>query len=421
MSLNRLQPNASLEDDGGRFQLQETLDLISKAISNLRVDAAAIKDSIPPAAYTGFPLVRNLVKGKQIGDIFTHGVQSVPSNALECNNQAVSRTTYEALFDVIGTGFGVGDGSTTFNVPDLRGRSPEGLGTGDATGHTATSVGTKKGTQTRQQTTAEVGAHAHDLSAHTHVQTDHQHTVNTNGSGAGSIPLFAMGASTASVIGTNVTNGFVTAPLSTGAPSSDTTSTSPASAFYVNQGPHLGVPYYIQTARGGGEGSLDWGQVPASWAFDNDFPLDSLANIQGAQNATIRAEASGGTGTGSTSEIKVTAIIRVPENFAGWAHNAIKIKSQLKSITGTSGSAVVTARIRNPLSASGFLSATRTRTVAAASGTISESEATLTFTAEDLGDSWAAGYPLAIELEFAVPKTFTLCQIEIGELQILWT
>lgn len=51
---------------------------------------------------------------------------SVPAGWLICAGQAVSRATYAALFAVIGTAFGSGDGSTTFNVPDLRGRAPFG-------------------------------------------------------------------------------------------------------------------------------------------------------------------------------------------------------------------------------------------------------------------------------------------------------
>lgn len=45
-----------------------------------------------------------------------------------CNGQAISRTTYSALFTAIGTSFGTGDGSTTFNVPDYRGKFLRGLG-----------------------------------------------------------------------------------------------------------------------------------------------------------------------------------------------------------------------------------------------------------------------------------------------------
>jgi microcystin-dependent protein len=58
------------------------------------------------------------------GSIITTAFTSTtfsPSGFLYCNGQAVSRTTYSALFTVISTAFGAGDGSTTFNVPDFRG------------------------------------------------------------------------------------------------------------------------------------------------------------------------------------------------------------------------------------------------------------------------------------------------------------
>lgn len=52
---------------------------------------------------------------------------TVPAGWLFCTGAAVSRTTYADLFTAIGTTYGVGDGSTTFNLPDLRGRFPLGL------------------------------------------------------------------------------------------------------------------------------------------------------------------------------------------------------------------------------------------------------------------------------------------------------
>ena len=56
----------------------------------------------------------------------------VPSGYLLCDGSAISRTTFASLFAAIGTGYGVGDGSTTFNLPDLQGRVPVGVGTNAA-------------------------------------------------------------------------------------------------------------------------------------------------------------------------------------------------------------------------------------------------------------------------------------------------
>jgi hypothetical protein len=56
------------------------------------------------------------------GQVSTFAMSSAPTGWLKANGAAVSRTTYVDLFTAIGTTFGVGDGSTTFNLPDLRGR-----------------------------------------------------------------------------------------------------------------------------------------------------------------------------------------------------------------------------------------------------------------------------------------------------------
>ena len=55
------------------------------------------------------------------GVILMYGAPTAPTGWLECDGSAVSRTTYSSLFAIVGTTFGVGDGSTTFNLPDLRG------------------------------------------------------------------------------------------------------------------------------------------------------------------------------------------------------------------------------------------------------------------------------------------------------------
>lgn len=63
------------------------------------------------------------------GMVVDFGTSVVPTGWLLCNGAAVSRTTYAALFAAIGTTFGAGDGSTTFNVPDCRGLFRRGQGT----------------------------------------------------------------------------------------------------------------------------------------------------------------------------------------------------------------------------------------------------------------------------------------------------
>ena len=61
------------------------------------------------------------------GAIMAYAGASAPSGWLLCNGAAINRTTYATLFSIIGETYGVGNGNTTFNLPDLRGRFPLGL------------------------------------------------------------------------------------------------------------------------------------------------------------------------------------------------------------------------------------------------------------------------------------------------------
>ncbi|HEY7822460.1 MAG TPA: phage tail protein, partial [Acidimicrobiia bacterium] len=94
---------------------------------------------------------------RTVGEVIWFAGTSVPAGFLECNGQAVSRTTYADLFSEIGTTWGVGDGSSTFNVPDLRDAVPVGAST-------TRPLGDEGGAETHAHgnPTSEIaGAHAH--------------------------------------------------------------------------------------------------------------------------------------------------------------------------------------------------------------------------------------------------------------------
>lgn len=103
------------------------------------------------------------------GMVLPFAGSTAPSGFLLCYGQAVSRTTYADLFTVISTTYGVGDGSSTFNLPDLRGRIIAGLdnlGGSSAnriTDAQADSLAGVFGTETHTLTTAEMPAHSHGL------------------------------------------------------------------------------------------------------------------------------------------------------------------------------------------------------------------------------------------------------------------
>ena len=95
------------------------------------------------------------------GSIVGYGAAAAPTGWLLCDGSVVSRTTYAALYAVIGTTWGVGDGSTTFNVPDSKGRFPIGYGTG--AGLTARALGAKGGEESHTITITELPSHSHDI------------------------------------------------------------------------------------------------------------------------------------------------------------------------------------------------------------------------------------------------------------------
>lgn len=95
---------------------------------------------------------------------FAGASATVPTGWLLCDGTAKSRTTYAALWDVLRNGtssspYGNGDGSTTFNLPDLLGRVPMGAGAG--TGLTSRTLGTELGDETVLLTAAQSGTTAH--------------------------------------------------------------------------------------------------------------------------------------------------------------------------------------------------------------------------------------------------------------------
>lgn len=98
------------------------------------------------------------------GSVYLFAGSTAPQGFLLCDGSAVSRDTYATLYAVIGDTYGAGDGSTTFNLPDLTGRVV--LGTSST--YTLASTG---GEETHALTTSEMPSHAHTIPAHGHSHT----------------------------------------------------------------------------------------------------------------------------------------------------------------------------------------------------------------------------------------------------------
>lgn len=126
---------------------------------------------------------------------------TAPSGWLLCYGQAVSRATYSALFAVISTTYGVGNGTTTFNVPDFRSRVPLGydlMGGGSATTRTTspTAASLNESAAGEEKHTLLIG----EIPAHTHTYTNYTST-NTDPGGSGGTPKNASSTATGSAGG----------------------------------------------------------------------------------------------------------------------------------------------------------------------------------------------------------------------------
>jgi microcystin-dependent protein len=149
-----------------------------------------------------------------VGVITAFAGSTAPTGYLICNGAAVSRTTYAALFAIIGTTFGSGDGSTTFLLPDLRSKTIVGVGQGSGlTNRTLASTG---GAETKTLAVSEIPSHNHTINdpGHSHSQNTVNDDFNNSGGnppgftadGAGSRTWYNINSSTTG-ISVNYTGG----------------------------------------------------------------------------------------------------------------------------------------------------------------------------------------------------------------------
>lgn len=100
----------------------------------------------------------NSVDTTPVGMIMPYAGTTIPEKWIKCEGQALSRTDYSALFSAIGTTYGDGDGTTTFNVPNLQGRFPIGMNSDDTDFNM---LGATGGSKTHTQTVEELAEHNH--------------------------------------------------------------------------------------------------------------------------------------------------------------------------------------------------------------------------------------------------------------------
>ena len=108
--------------------------------------------------------------GPPVGSVINFTGQTAPAGWLLCQGQAISRTTYARLYATIGTTYGAGDGATTFQLPDCRGRVTVGR---DASQAEFATLGQTGGAKTHKLTIGEMPAHEHKANHRYFVAADY--------------------------------------------------------------------------------------------------------------------------------------------------------------------------------------------------------------------------------------------------------
>jgi len=160
----------------GAAHLQSTLSVAGAATFNSTVTVlgnAHVSAAVCASAFYGSGSNLTGLPSMPTGAIITWTVAAAPSGYLVCDGDTIEREAYAALFTVIGTLYGEGDGSTTFGIPDLRGKYQAGFRTTVDTGLTSvtagmvvgTTIGNTGGVQAVTLATAQIPSHSHALTS----------------------------------------------------------------------------------------------------------------------------------------------------------------------------------------------------------------------------------------------------------------
>ena len=188
-----------------------------------------------------------------VGVIEMFAGSTAPNGWLVCDGSTVSRKTYSDLFKVIGTTYGAGNSNTTFTLPDMRGRTPIGVGTGS--GLTTRTLGGTVGTETETLTSSQIPAHSHPNTVSggstggMSANTVHNHSVDRAAwTNSGSAPYtFTGGGSNIALQNIGINNSASLDHTHTFTPSITNANNTGGGGSHNNMQPSIGLNYIIKT------------------------------------------------------------------------------------------------------------------------------------------------------------------------------
>lgn len=461
MSLNRLEAGADLNDPQARGLLHETLELMSNELRRSREELTAVRESdrrVAPVQVEAYPLVMGPVSSGsdlEAGFLIYRTANNIPPNYVEANGQAISRTAHAALFLLYGTAYGAGDGSTTFNVPNLSRRYILGSGGASANGINNT-VGSTGGSETSAALIAHTHtgpSHTHDMANHTHTMASHTHDM---GNHTHQTTFYEAGGGAANKQPAFTANGQNPANVATGGPSTNTSGAANPSATDGPSAVNTGAGGTGATGSAGSGTSfpilpptmvllplirststpidtiqtapLAWGPVPGQCdmglrdGFRNAAFTSTFAEVEvGSPPEPVVVASSTG---GGTSTVTYKGLTRIPYNFRGFKTRGIRLRSKVV-VTGAPAlsTVTVTLKIIDPITGVGYLPTTYSRVVSVSAGTIADADFVYAkMTKDDLGADWRPGYALQFELSFELSTSVAVATavLAVGALHIDW-
>lgn len=281
------------------------------------VDVSALK-SVVDQLVTDLPTLINAAVPVGTMMMWT-GADAPNANWLPCDGRQVSRTAYPVLFNLLNQGatFGVGDGSTTFNLPDMRRRFAVGALTSSELGNNETPNKTTPNfaaAQARVITHTHTGAaHTHDLGNHTHVVPGHNHAVDSSASLVANVNRFRLNESGAHQTTIDISHGHSGSKADTkvtGIVASIAQNDTNLTAYVSSHDHNFGFYGGFQSS---GNGRPDTG---SGTGWDRDRKRTSAGTTESSRIRAVSASSHGGHDNGTGDYARYT-IATAPESTGG--------------------------------------------------------------------------------------------------------